>query len=86
MNNKIKSDIMLPSYNLEDREMAFDKNKYDNDYKRENYWRLMCLIPRKEEQRIKAQADKLGLSCSAFASKIILKEVERLENEKATED
>lgn len=41
--------------------MAFDKVKYDNDYKREKYDRISLLIPKGGKQILQKEADIRGL-------------------------
>lgn len=46
--------------------MAFDKNDYDNQYKRENYDVIRALIPKGKAQELKAYAKAHGTSVSAL--------------------
>ncbi len=45
--------------------MAFDKNSYDNDYKRQNYDRVTVLLPKGRKRELKAYADARGESVGA---------------------
>ncbi len=42
--------------------MAFDKNRYDNDFKRQNYDRVLVLLPRGTKQVLKTYAESQGKS------------------------
>lgn len=53
--------------------MAFDKNGYDNDYKRANYDRLILLLPKGRKADIKAYADAKGMTMN----QVIIGAVER---------
>lgn len=45
--------------------MAFDKDSYDNDYKRQNYDRVTVLLPKGRAKDLKAYAAAQGKSMGA---------------------
>lgn len=51
--------------------MAFDKNKYSNQFKK-NYDNVRILIPKGKKQFLKERADELGIS----VSKLIVRAIE----------
>ena len=46
--------------------MAFDKNKYDNEYKRQAYDRITILVPKGKSKDVKALAASHGKSVSGL--------------------
>lgn len=44
--------------------MAFDKNRYDADYKRANYDHIQIMVPKGCRDDIKAEASRRGMSVS----------------------
>lgn len=42
--------------------MAFDKNMYNNEYKKMNYTRTKIMFPKGKKALLKQRADELGIS------------------------
>lgn len=42
--------------------MAFDKNRYNNEYKKMNYTRTKIMFPKGKKALLKQRADELGIS------------------------
>ncbi len=53
--------------------MAFDKNAYINQYKRDNYDRYSLMLPKGSKQLLKEYADNRGESLNA----VIIRALER---------
>jgi uncharacterized protein (DUF1778 family) len=51
--------------------MAFDKNSYDNEYRRQNYDRVAFDLPKGKKQVIKKCAVSKGQSVSKFIVKAV---------------
>ena len=54
--------------------MAFDENEYKARYQRENYDRVVILIPKGKKADIKERAEKLGIS----VSELIVRALEKM--------
>lgn len=60
-------------------EKKFDQIKYNNQYKRDHYYEMRVLVPKDQNirERIKAHADREGLSMSQWIFNVIMKELQR---------
>lgn len=54
--------------------MAFDANKYKNQYEKDNYDRILILVPKGKKADIKERAEKLGIS----VSELIVRALEKM--------
>ena len=54
--------------------MAFDENEYKARYQRENYDRVVILIPKGKKADIKERAEDLGIS----VSELIVRALEKM--------
>lgn len=54
--------------------MAFDENEYKARYQRENYDRIVILIPKGKKVDIKERAEELGIS----VSELIVRALEKM--------
>ena len=54
--------------------MAFDENEYKARYQRENYDRVIILIPKGKKADIKERAEDLGIS----VSELIVRALEKM--------
>lgn len=54
--------------------MAFDENEYKARYQRENYDRVVILIPKGKKADIKERAEELGIS----VSELIVRALEKM--------
>lgn len=59
--------------------MAFDKNKYDINYKKDHFDRLYFVLPKGEKERIKECAEKVGLTTSEFVRQAIYDKMDNAE-------
>ena len=55
-------------------EMAFDANKYKNQYEKDNYDRILILVPKGKKADIKERAEELGIS----VSELIVRALEKM--------
>lgn len=56
-----------------------DYNKYQDEYKKNNYDRLTLLLPKMSKDKIRTIAEKQGLSINAWINKAIQEKIERYE-------
>ena len=64
LQNPRPRDIMAKKSNQEDKKMPWtnqERNRYQEDYKRENYDIIKVLTPKGTRERLKAEADRRGL-------------------------
>lgn len=54
--------------------MAFDANKYKNRYEKDNYDRILILVPKGKKADIKERAEELGIS----VSELIVRALEKM--------
>ncbi len=54
--------------------MAFDANKYKNQYEKDNYDRILILVPKGKKADIKERAEELGIS----VSELIVRALEKM--------
>jgi len=57
------------------KHMAFDKNKYDQNFKKEKYDRIDILIPKGDKDKIKAYADANGTTVSQICKDAIYEKI-----------
>ena len=62
--------------NLSD-EAKKNKQRYDNEYSRNNYDRVLLTLPRGEKEGLQAHAAERGESLNAFINRAIRETVER---------
>lgn len=53
--------------------MAFDQNKYINQFKKENYEEYRVLVPKGKKAIIKSRADELGITMSQLTIRALEK-------------
>lgn len=54
-----------------------DYNKYQDEYKKNNYDRLTLLLPKTSKDKIRAMAKKQDLSLNMYINKAIQEKIER---------
>ena len=54
--------------------MAFDANKYKNQYEKDNYDRILILVPKGKKADIKERAEELGIT----VSELIVRAIEKM--------
>ena len=59
------------------KEKTFNKNDYDNKFKKEKYDRLNCLLTKGTKERIQKAADKNGVTCSEYMRQAITEKLEK---------
>ncbi len=59
------------------KEKVFDKNKYDNNYKKQMYDRLNFLMPKGTKEKIQAAAESKGIASSEWVRQAIFEKLER---------
>lgn len=55
----------------------FDFQKYNNEYKKQNYDRIICLSPKGTKEKIQVAADCEGVSISEWIRQAITEKLER---------
>ena len=50
---------------------GFDQIKYQNDYSRKNYDKILLTMPKGKKDRVKARADELGKSTNGYINGLI---------------
>lgn len=56
----------------------FDKKKYDNNYAKENYDRILITMPKGEKEKIKIATEKKGYkSVNEYIRETIKKDIEK---------
>ncbi len=56
---------------------VFNKNQYDNVYKKLNYDRLNFLMPKGTKEKIQASAEREGIASSEWIRQAIFEKLER---------
>lgn len=51
--------------------MGFDKVTYNNQYKKDNYCRIVSLLPQKYKEIVTNRATELGLSMTQYIKSLI---------------
>lgn len=64
---------------MEEAKKEFNKQKYDNEYIRQNFDRINFVMPKGTKDRIKAAADLEGIKASEFIRRSIEKALQEAE-------
>lgn len=54
-----------------------DISKYQDEYKKKNYYRCVVLLPKEKEEVLKGHAAMMGESVNAFISRAIKEQLKR---------
>ena len=57
--------------------MAYDKNKYNQQYKKDHFDRINFVLPKGEKDKIKEAAEKCGISAGEFIRQAVNEKIER---------
>jgi len=60
--------------------------KYKNDFIQNNYDRINLTVPKGVKEKIKEEADKLGMSVNSYIYSLILKDIPSLNQKKNDEN